>query len=178
MCYARDEIQSFASSGWVAYFCFVRRRMKWLCVFLAATLVVISASQSEADSLKRSRINTAVREWISTDPAFLYLKFIDRSDPSELSITSLHPISSRSSTYQESFMRGHQQESHAFTLRLARQTPSGYEVVFHPADPLTLKPLSTKAIRCLFPRATHGRLQLTDRVSVVGFYGNPQHEIP
>jgi hypothetical protein len=155
------------------------RRKIWLWGLLAVVLVITALSQVRWDLLKRSGRGP---DWvkmqvISKDPAFLYLTFIKKGDPA--AVTSwLHPTERRSGEYQEGFMPGHEKDSHAFVFELVRESPDGYEVAFHPVDPLNRQPLSAGETRLFFARSTHEPMPLTDKLSVAGFYGNPQQKPP
>ena len=116
-------------------------------------------------------------EWELQDPSFLYLSFRHKGHIEEM-LTWLHPMKGRHNLCWESWMRGHQQDSRAFAYQLVREAPDGYEVSFQPIDPITEQPLPLKDTTVLFSRSTRRLVTLTDKLSVVGFYGSPQLQRP
>jgi hypothetical protein len=119
-------------------------------------------------------------EWRLTDPAYLYLAFTDHSVPGE-SLTWLHPVRQRSNWCEEAFMPEEQRKARAFAWRLTRETPQGYEVSFQPVEPIepwTERPTAGKEITVFFPRLERKHVNLTDKLSVDGFYGSPQMRRP
>lgn len=116
-------------------------------------------------------------EWEIQDPSFLYLSFKDKGGMGE-TLTWLHPMKGRFNLYWESWMPGHQQDARAFAYQLIREAPEGYEVSFQPIDPITEQPLPLKDTTAFFPRSTRQLIALTDKLSVVGFYGSPEFERP
>ena len=78
-------------------------------------------------------------------------------------------------------MPSQQQQARAFAYRLTRETPQGYEVSFQPVDPFepwTEHAIAGKEIKVLFPRSERKLFKLTDKLSVLGFYGSPQMKRP
>jgi hypothetical protein len=123
-------------------------------------------------------------EWSFTDPAYLYLTFKIKGVPAE-STTWLHPmvVGSCPTAVMESFLPGHQQEAKAFSYQISRQTLQGYEVTFQPVDPMPMtyfevRPLPERAIKVFFPRSGRSLFKLTDKIEVVGFYGDPAMKVP
>jgi hypothetical protein len=119
-------------------------------------------------------------EWKFNDPAYLYLRFRDKGLRGE-SLTWVHPIHHRSNWVEEVFMPGHEHDARAFAYHLIRETPEGYEVSFQPIDPIdpsAKRPLPLKDIRVFFPRSKPKLFSLTDKLSVLGFYGNPRRPRP
>ena len=153
------------------------RRKIWLWSLLAITIVITGLSQVRWDLIRPRTISPGYTDFISKDPAFLYLVFADKPN-APVTTTWLHPVQKSSGSYQESYMPGHEKESRAFAFSLVRESPEGYEVSFQPIDSQTEVPLPAKDIRLFFTRSTHKAMSLTDRTSVSGFYGNPQQRPP
>jgi hypothetical protein len=117
-------------------------------------------------------------QFVSKDPAFLYLSFTQKSFAPAGVMTWLHPTEKRSGSYWETNESNQEQEARAFAFRLIREAPEGYEVSFQPIDPKTEQPLRARDIRIFFPRSTSKPTPLTDRTFVAGFYGNPLQRPP
>ena len=154
------------------------RRRIWLRTFLAIVFMVAALSPVRCDLLGASKSKLDWSEFISKDPAFLYLSFTQTSFAPASIMTWLHPTEKRSGSYWETRVPNHEQEARSFTFRLIREAPEGYEVSFQPIDPKTQQPLQARDTRIFFPRSTSKPTQLTDRTSVAGFYGNPQQRPP
>jgi len=154
------------------------RRRIWLRTFLAIVFTVAALSPIHCDLLGASREKINWSEFISKDPAFLYLGFTQASFAPAAIMTWLHPTEKRSGSYWETHAPNHEQEARAFAFRLIREAPDGYEVSFQPIDPKTEKALPARDTRIFFPRSKSKPTQLTDRTSVAGFYGNPQQRPP
>ena len=110
-------------------------------------------------------------EWRLTDPAYLYLAF------SNGSLTWLHPVRNRSNWCEETFAPHQKDPPRAFAYHLGGETPQGYEVIFQPIDPnepQMERPLPGRIVAIIFPRSEQKRFQLTQKLSVVGFYGSPR----
>jgi len=121
-------------------------------------------------------------EWRFTDPAYLYLAFSDKGVSGD-TFTWIHPVRNRSGWHEESFMPDEEQKARAFSYHLIRETPQGYEVTFQPIDPTEPEmecPLPGKVVTVFFSRSERKRFKLTDKFSVVGFYGSPHppRELP
>src|ERR1043166_649565 len=116
-------------------------------------------------------------EWRFTDPVYLYLAFSDKGDRGHSITGWLHPIRNRSGWCVESFMPDEQQKARAFSYRLTREIPQGYEVTFQPIDPTEPQmecPVPGKVVTVLFSRSEQKRFTLTDSLSVIGFLGSPR----
>lgn len=152
------------------------RRRIWLCTFLLLlfTGVALSPVLSGVRPASTSKMDWA--QFISKDPAFLYLGFTQASFAPAALMTWLHPTEKRTGSYWETKTPGH--EPQAFTFHLIREAPDGYEVSFQRIDPKTERPMQTQDTRIFFPRAKAKPIQLTDYTSVSGFYGNPQQRPP
>jgi hypothetical protein len=150
-----------------------------LTLSLAFTLALAGVAEADPHSdIWKSLANEP--EWRLTYPAYLYLAFVDNGVPGE-SLTWLHPLRHRSNWCEEAFMPRERREARAFAYHLTRETPQGYEVSFQPVDPIepwTERPIAGKAIKVFFPRSERKRFKLTDKLSVVGFYGSPQRKRP
>ena len=144
--------------------------------------LVLIVALSGADAGEQSDIWKSLAkepEWRLTDPAYLYLIFKDRDTPGgSYALTFLHPVRLRSNLCVETFMPDHQREARAFTYRLARETPQGYEVSFQPIDPVEERPVAGKEIKVFFPRSERKLVKLTHKLSVQGFYGSPDLKHP
>ena len=148
------------------------RRRIWLRTFLAIVFTVAALSPIRCDLLGASREKINWSEFVSKDPAFLYLGFTQVSFNPAALMTWLHPTEKRTGLYVETKTSDY--EPQAFTFRLVREAPDGYEVSFQRIDPKTERPLQTPAKLIFFPRSKGKPTQLTDRTYVAGFYGNPQ----
>ena len=152
------------------------RRRIWLRTFLALGFVLATLSQLRCDLLGASNERMQWSEFVSKDPAFLYLRFTQVSFNPAALMTWLHPTEKRTGSYGETKTSDY--EPQAFIFRLVREAPDGYEVSFQRIDPKTERPLQTPAKLIFFPRSKGKPAQLTDRTSVTGFYGNPQQRSP
>jgi hypothetical protein len=73
------------------------------------------------------------------------------------------------------------QNARAFAYHLSRETPEGYEVTFQPVDPIepwTERAIPGKKLKVFFPRSERKLVQLTDKMSIQGFYGSPELKRP
>jgi len=151
----------------------MRNSSLWLCSLLVTTLAGSGWSQPHSN---QPRFFDSEPEWRLTDPAYLYLRFKHKPDKGD-SLTWIHPIRNRSGWCEEVFIHGQEGDARAFAFRLTRETPQGYEVSFQPIEPT--KPwikhrLPIKDVRVFFPRSKRRLLALTNKLSVLGFYGDPQ----
>ena len=151
------------------------RRRIWRWIFLAIVSTIATLSQLRCDLLGASKERIQWSEFVSKDPAFLYLGFTQASFNPAALMTWLHPTEKRTGSYGETKTSDY--EPQAFTFRLVREAPDGYEVSFQRIDPKTERPLQIPAKLVFFPRSKGKPTQLTDRTSVAGFYGNP-HQRP
>ena len=152
------------------------RRRIWLRTFLAIVFTVAALSQVHSGVRPASTSKIDLAQFISKDPAFLYLGFTQASFAPAALMTWLHPTEKRTGSYGETKTSDY--EPQAFTFRLVREAPDGYEVSFQRIDPKTERPLQTPAKLIFFPRSKGKPAQLTDRTYVAGFYGNPQQRPP
>jgi len=151
-----------------------------MCAFRLSSLIALAiASQAVAFAQAPADIFPSLArepEWRLTDPAYLYLAFSYKGVPGD-SLTWLHPVRNRANWCEEAIAPGQKERPRAFAFRLSHETSRGYEVTFtpiEPAEPWIERPLVGKVIRVMFPKSERKRFQLTDKLSVVGFYGSPK----
>jgi hypothetical protein len=141
-------------------------------VTVTVALRAVAAAQAPADifpALAREP------EWRLTDPAYLYLAFSYKGVRGD-SLTWLHPVRNRSNWCEEAIAPNQKELPRAFAYHLSRETPQGYEVAFQPIDPTEPsmeRPFPRKIVTVIFPKSERKRFQLTQKLSVVGFYGSP-----
>jgi hypothetical protein len=154
------------------------RRRIWLGTFLAIVFTAAAPSPVRCDLKGVSARKLNWSQFISKDPAYLYLSFTQKFFAPAAVVTWLHPTEQRGGSYWETPEPNHEQEVRAFAFRLIRETPEGYEVSFQPIGPKTKRPLQVRDTRIFFPRSASKPTSLTSQTSVVGFYGNPQQRPP
>jgi hypothetical protein len=154
------------------------RRRIWLGSVLAIVFTMVAPWPVRSQPPGASATKLSWSEFVSKDPAFLYLRFSQKYFEPAAVLTWLHPKEKRSGSYWETAEPNHEQEVQAFVFSLIRETPEGYEVSFQPIDPKTEHVLPIRDARIFFPRSKGKPIHLTGRTFVVGFYGNPQQRPP
>ena len=120
---------------------------------------------------------TNATEWDFKDPALLFLSFQSRDSEDDV-LTWLHPTKRRIGGYEEAFMPGHEETAEAFGYQIIREAAEGYEVSFQPIDPITGAPLPLRDTIVLFSRSRRTLAPLSEKLKVLGFYGNPHMQRP
>ncbi len=115
-------------------------------------------------------------EWRLTNPAYLYLEVHYQGIP-DSALTWLQPARKREGEFCEAIAPNQTEPAKAFSFSFQRDTRQGYEVVFRPIDPQSLlehHPVDGPVSTVIFPRSERKRVQITPKLFVVGFYGDPK----